>query len=222
MMKCNTCGVYIKGDAMVCPLCQHGLEEVRKEKSEPVYPEVTFDVHKYQVILRVFLFISIVLEGVLIWINVATYSGVWWALICGAAISYFWLTIKFCIQNNTNYAAKILVQTIAAMLFTVFVDRVVGYSGWSVNYALPSIVLVAYLAVLILMVVNFMNWQSFILYQIVLMIISVVLLILYLFRVITQPILTYVAALTTGIIFLATIVFGDKKAKNELKRRFHL
>lgn len=222
MKKCNQCGIFIKNDRMVCPLCQHGLETIEKEEYVPAYPSVSFDVHKYHIIIRIFLFISIVLEAALLIINYLTFTGIWWALICGGAIAYFWLTMKFSIQNNTNHATKILVQTIAAMGLTVFIDWTVGYQGWSVNYALPAIVMIAYVAILILMAVNFMNWPSYLLFQIELVILSLLLFVFNLLGFVTNPVLTYIAAASTSIILIGTIIFGDKKAKNEFKRRFHI
>lgn len=222
MKKCKQCNVYIKNDKLVCPLCQHGLEVIDQEAYEPAYPEISFNLYKFQTVVRICIFISIVLVGILMFVNYMTYSGVWWSAICGISIGYFWLTIKFSIQNNTNHATKILVQTIGAMGMMVFIDWIMGYQGWSVNFVLPSIILVAYLIILILMGVNFMNWQSYLLFQIELFVLSFLLVILDLAGLVTNPIMTYIAAAITGIVLIGTIIFGDRKAKNELKRRFHI
>jgi predicted neutral ceramidase superfamily lipid hydrolase len=104
----------------------------------------------------------------------------------------------------------------------LLIDIVNGYQGWSINYVIPAIILVAYLAIMILMIVNFMNWQSYILFQFTLVIFSMILMGLYLLHIITKPILSYVTVGITLVIFIGTIVFGDKKAKTELIRRFHI
>lgn len=222
MKRCNECNVEIIEDISVCPLCQHGLEQISLELKEAMYPRVEFNNQKFKLIIRIFIFISIILGAGLFTINLATYNGVWWSLICGGAIAYFWITVRYSIQNNTNSAAKILVQTISGMGLCLLIDVVIGYQGWSINYVIPSIILVAYLAIVILMIVNFMNWQSYILFQITLVIFSLILMILYFFRIITNPVLCYVTAAITLVIFIGTVVFGDKKAKTELIRRFHI
>ncbi|MFA9377632.1 MAG: DUF6320 domain-containing protein [Lachnotalea sp.] len=222
MKRCNNCNVEIIEEISVCPLCQHGLETISQEKKRAMYPNIEFDNHKFILIIRLFIFISIILSFGLVTINIATYSGVWWSLIAIGAIVYFWITVRYSIQNNTNYAAKILVQTIAGMGFSLLIDIVIGYQGWSINYVIPAIILIAYVAVVILMIVNFMNWQSYILFQITLVTFSIILMGLYLLHIITEPILSFVTVGITLVILVGTIVFGDKKAKTELIRRFHI
>jgi hypothetical protein len=222
MKRCNNCNIEIVEEISVCPLCQHGLETVSLEKKRGMYPRIEFDNHKFIILLRLFIFISILLGVGLIIINVAIYRGEWWSAICVGAIAYFWITVRYSIQNNTNYAAKILVQTIAGMGLGLLIDIVNGYQGWSINYVIPAVILVAYLAIVILMIVNFMNWQSYILFQITLVIFSIILMGLHLLNIITKPILSYVTLGITLVIFIGTIVFGDKKAKTELIRRFHI
>jgi hypothetical protein len=222
MKRCNKCNIELVEDISVCPLCQHGLETISQEKKREMYPKIEFDNQKFILLIRIFIFISIILALGLITINVATYSDGWWSFICVGAIVYFWITVRYSIQYNTNYAAKILVQTIAGMGLCLLIDIVNGYQGWSINYVIPAIILVAYLAIMILMIVNFMNWQSYILFQFTLVIFSMILMGLYLLHIITKPILSYVTVGITLVIFIGTIVFGDKKAKTELIRRFHI
>ncbi|WP_143452740.1 DUF6320 domain-containing protein [Konateibacter massiliensis] len=222
MKRCNECKVEIIEDTSVCPLCQHGLETISEEKQRKIYPAVEFDNQKFKLLIRIFVFISIILGAGLLTVNIVTYHGVWWSLICHGAIIYFWITVRYSIQNNTNYAAKILVQTIGGMALCFLIDMVVGYQGWSINYAIPTIILAAYLGIVMLMIVNFMSWQSYILFQITLVIFSMILLGLNFLNIITHPVLSYVTAGITLVIFIGTIVFGDKKAKTELIRRFHI
>jgi len=222
MKRCNKCNIELVEDISVCPLCQHGLETISQEKKRKMYPKIEFDNQKFILLIRIFIFISIILALGLITINIATYSDGWWSFICVGAIVYFWITVRYSIQYNTNYAAKILVQTIGGMGLCLLIDIVNGYQGWSINYVIPAIILVAYLAIMILMIVNFMNWQSYILFQFTLVIFSMILMGLYLLHIITKPILSYVTVGITLVIFIGTIVFGDKKAKTELIRRFHI
>ncbi len=224
MKKCNKCNVYIREDANVCPLCKHGLEDIEDLVEENVieYPNVVFSTKKFNILVRVFMLISIVLTGVLFLINKVTYSGTWWAVIVLGAIVYFWLILKYSILNNINFAMKILVPIMAAMLLVVMIDGVFGFSGWSVNYAVPSIAILGSTLIVILMVVNFMNWQSYILFQLAFVVFGVIFLILNYIGIITRPLMTYIAFGVAATIFLITIIFGDRKAKTELKRRFHI
>lgn len=222
MKRCNQCKVQVADYKMICPLCQTALETISEEKREPMYPEIKFDVHKYHIITRIFMFLSVVLGGVLIVLNYMTYDGIWWAFISTGIIIYAWLTLLFSIQHNTNPAAKILVQILAAQGLCLLADFVLGYRGWSVNFAIPVIILIANGAMLVLMIVNFMNWQSYILFQIEYVVFSLISVALYFMGVVTKPKFTFLAVGSSILILAGTMIFGDKKAKNELKRRFHL
>ncbi len=136
-------------------------------------------------------------------------------------IIYFGVTVTYSIMNNANLASKILVQTIGAGILVVVIDNVTGYIGWSVNYAVPAMILFANLAIVLLMIVNPMNWQSYFMYQIAITIFSFIPLILFWVKLIDRP---FLAILTSGIsilILIGTIVFGDRSVKNELIRRFN-
>lgn len=209
-------------NSRVCPLCQNALTSFDHEKVENTYPKIVFDTRIFQIIARAFIFFSVILAGVLMLINYLTFSGVFWSAISTASVGYAIVTLKYSIQNNMNIAAKIFIQTFGAMAMVLIIDFVFGYSGWSVNYAIPGLIMLADASILVLMLVNFMNWQSYLLFQIELIASSIILVILYFVGVVSRPILVFVAAGITLLLWLGTMIFGDRKAKNELKRRFHI
>lgn len=222
MKRCNQCKVMIADNETVCPLCQTVLEIMDETGREQMYPVIEFNAHKYSLLTRLILFMSVVLGMILIGINVLTYDGIWWSFISTGVMAYLWITILFSVARQNNPASKILVQTLAAMVLCLLADFVLGYRGWSVNYALPAIVLVANGATLLLQLVNFMNWQSYLLFQMEYVVFSMALGILYGVGVITRPLLAFTAIFMSILIFAGTMIFGDRKAKSEIKRRFHI
>lgn len=196
------------------------MDEV-EDKVDSMYPVIYFDINKFNTIKKIFVFILILVAAGLGFINYITYTGVVWSIIAVVGIIYFGITVTYSIMNNANLASKILVQTIGAGILLVVIDNVIGYRGWSVNYAIPGIIMFANLAIVLLMIVNPMNWQSYFMYQIAITIFSFIPLILFWVGLISQPLL---ASLTSGIsiiILVGTIVFGDRSVKNELIRRFY-
>ena len=157
-----------------------------------------------------------------LFITSINYHGFFWSGIVLAAILYAIITLVYSIQGNTNPAAKIMVQTLAAECLVVWIDYLTGYEGWSVNYAVPGILLVAECSMLVLQLVNFMNWQSYILFQIEYVILSAIPVGLYFFHIVTEPLMTFLALGGSVVIFAGTMIFGDRKAKDELIRRFHI
>jgi len=222
MKRCKKCNVNVLGETHTCPLCVGVLEQDEtEEKTTSMYPEIDFDINKFNKIKKIFLFILTIVAAALGFINYITYSGVIWSLIAVFGIIYFGITVTYSIMNNANLASKILVQTIGGGILLVVIDNVIGYIGWSVNYAIPGMIMFANLAIVLLMIVNPMNWQSYFMYQIAITIFSFIPLILFWIGLINRPILAILTSGISIIILIGTIVFGDRSVKNELIRRFY-
>lgn len=215
-------------DAVEKRLLEDGVEVSREEngvygeKKAEYYPDISFDPKKYHFMLRFLIMLSIIVGALLIEINLLTSHEIWWSLISSGAIVYFWVTMLFSIRHHTNPAAKILVQMLGAMALCVLADFSTGYRGWSVNYAVPGMILAADLATLALMLAHFRSWQSYLLFQIEYAVFSLIPLLLYFLGVVTRPLLALLAIGGSWILLLVTVLFGRKKAKTELKRRFHI
>ena len=104
----------------------------------------------------------------------------------------------------------------------IMIDRVLGYEGWSVNYAVPATILFADVAVVFLILVNRLNWQSYFMYQLAITIFSFIPLILWAVGLVTRPLMAFITVVLTVFILAMTIFLGDRGVKNELIRRFHL
>lgn len=223
MGKCNRCNVWIEDKTIICPLCNNVLEQQGKENKQTMYPDVRLRTKLFQVIGRIYIIIAILLESLLVIINTLTFSGHWWSVICGGVFVYLFIVLNFFVDNsNYGHVLKIAMQAICIVLITILIDFVIGYSGWSVDYVMPSVIILVNLAIIILMIVNNENWQSYISLQITMMLFGLIGIILYQFDLIQKPILMFIAFLSSVVIFLGTILIGDKKAWNELKRKFHI
>ena len=109
-----------------------------------------------------------------------------------------------------------------AILVLVAIDFLSGYKGWSVRYVFPAAIIAVDAVILVLMIVNRRNWQSYIMWQIFMILCSIVPMVLYLIGVIAVPYLALAALGTSVFLFLGTLLIGDRKARVELKRRFHI
>jgi hypothetical protein len=104
----------------------------------------------------------------------------------------------------------------------VAIDFFVGYDGWSVNYVLPSGILLIDVGILALMVINRKNWQSYLMLQIFMVICSGVAVVMNAFQIITEPIVSIIALNVSVILLLGTVIVGGRRSRVELKRRFHI
>lgn len=222
MKECKKCRVEVLDDTMVCPLCNSVLEVTGEEQESNGYPNVKAVARKLNFIVRLYSFLAIITEAILIIVNYLNFNGIWWSAISGISILYFYVTLKYSLQKNNGYKTVILIQIVGAVLLVIAVDNIVGYRGWSVNYVLPSAVLLLNGTIIMLMIFNMSNWQSYILMQILTVIVSFVCILLWRFEIITSPATTFAAMAVSLCLLLGTLIFGERKAKTELKRRFHV
>lgn len=203
-----------------CPLCHSVLEKT--VEVENMYPNVRTMTRRLALLSRIYLFVAILVEALLIYLNVLSDSEMFWSAIPGLAMLYGYLVLRYAILGKSGYKGKIIVLTLIAILMVVAIDFVVGYRGWSVNYALPSAILLVDAGILILMCINRRNWQSYMMWQIFMILCSVVPLVLYAVGIVTAPLLALLAFAFSAALFLGTLIIGDRRARTELRRRFHV
>ena len=225
MNKCKRCKIEIMDDSIVCPLCNGVLERTSDDTSEKsaMYPDVEPAIRKTRFLIKLAIFSSIVVETGLCIINYLTWNGLRWSLICGLGLGYICFTLIYTMYYNRGHRRKIMWQAVIMEILLVLADCIAGFQGWSVTFAVPSIVMLIDLAIFVLMLVNLKNFQSYLMMLVYNTIFSVIVLVIVLVtNVISFNLLNIIAAGFSGILLLGTLIFGDKKAINELNRRFRV
>lgn len=222
MKICKRCNVKINETIQICPLCRTVLTDIGGETAEHAFPIIKSDPHKYNIVKRIIIFLSVLVGVITAVTNYITYNGVVWSAISIGVIIYFWIIIPYYIKRNINLASKTLAQVMCLSALTVIMDYSIGYSGWSVNHVIPEIIILANISVLILVIINRMYWQTYVLNQIIIAFIGLIPGVLYLCGLIEIPLPTIFATGTSFTVLLGTIIFGDKSIKSELIRRFHI
>ena len=90
------------------------------------------------------------------------------------------------------------------------------------NYVLPSGILLIDAGIVLMMIINRKNWQSYMMLELFTVLCGGVMLILYLFEIVTSPMMSSLAFNVSVILFLGTVIIGGRRARVELKRRFHI
>ena len=221
MSKCKLCKVEILDKTDKCPLCNNVLEHVGGE-NEDLYPNARVQRRKYHFLENVFLFVSIVLWVVLFSIDYITDPTNLWSFTVGLVILYANVLLRLTILGKSSYMAKIIWTIIIGMAFLIEADFLTGNRGWGVNFAMPTAVLIWDIAIVILMLfINRRNWQSYIIDELTALVACGVMLVLMFMKVITFPYYAFGVQVITVLLFVGTLILGDRKAREELKRRFH-
>ena len=220
MSRCRQCKIEVLDETERCPLCGTVVEPT--VEVENMYPDIRVRSRKLVFISRLYLFLAVVTEIVLV--NLCMMSEVQSLvyIISGLILLFGYIVIRYAILGTSGYIAKSIVLTIIAVIMLVAIDFSVGYNGWSVNYVFPSGILLIDVGIVVSMLINHKNWQSYLMVQIFMVLCSVVAIILSLVQIITDSMLSVIALNVSVILLLGTVIIGGRRARVELKRRFHI
>lgn len=186
------------------------------------YPDVKGASRKYRLLENIILFLSIVGQIVMTTVDYMTDREINWSIIVLLVVIYANVTLRLAIVGRNGYIFKIVSTFVFTVLFLEGIDLLTGASGWALTFVFPSAILAMVLATIILMIVNIRNWQSYMMMQLFLVLMSVIAMILVAVKVIWFPYLAMGAMGASLFLFLGTLIIGDKRARTELKRRFHI
>lgn len=203
--------------------CLESNGAVDKKYDKGSYPSISYDRGKLKKLTNIFYLVLFTAAAITGLINLLTYEKIkiWWSLVAIGGIAYVAMTLRYSIMRRASLAGILVRESIGAQLLLVLIDYMTGFSGWSVNYAIPSLIMFDVIAVVFLILVNRMNWQSYFMYQIAITIFSFIPLILWAAGWITSPILSIITVILSVSVLIVTIILGDTSVKKELKRRFY-
>lgn len=231
MNKCQHCNIVVYDNIDACPMCHRVLDEMEEKDVLDItnrfgegapYPDVRKRTKSLHFVMRLILFLFIIAEIALIVVNYYVSPHIWWSGISGVAMCYTYLSMVYWIKHDAGYSRKIGSQLILTMLLLFGIDYFTGMIGWSLQWAIPGIILFGDAIVFFLMMLNRHHWYSYTVLLLVLAIGAGLIIGLYFIGKITNVILPTISVIVTGVYVLATIVFGDRELKRELKRRFHV
>lgn len=220
MSKCKNCNVEILDKTEYCPLCRSVLTQT--DQMENMYPDMRNILKRRMLFVRIYLFCVILLEMILFSINLKFSTQIWWSAIVGLVLIWIYMIFRYTILGNSDYRIKVLTVVVLGVMVTVGIDYIIGYRGWSVEYVLPSAILFVDVIILCCMIYNRRNWQSYIMWQIFMIICSIIPSGIYIRGMEKNPYFAFLPLAVSSVIFLGTMIIGDRRARIELKRRFHI
>lgn len=186
-----------------------------------IYPKKV-NASKGEIITRIMLAMSIIVAIVLTIINKITNPNIPWAALANSGIIYIWIITIYSIHRNINIAGHVVLQTIAVSILTVFIDFKIGFRGWSLSLAIPIILIIANLAMLILTIVSHKKYLRYAIYQLFILIFSILPAILIGERIVKEPIMGIIATGISILNLIITIILSAKDLKEAIKRKFHM
>ncbi|MCI5856142.1 MAG: DUF6320 domain-containing protein [Agathobacter sp.] len=221
MSRCNNCKIQITDETDKCPFCRCVLEK-DEGQTQDKYPEAWVVARRFHLLENIVLFLSILIEAVLVYINYVVTPFFAWSLIVGLVLLYANVVLRLAVIGKSGYMFKTICLVLMTVIILIAIDYLTGYNRWSLNYVMPAGILFMDIGILVLMIVNHRNWQSYMMAQLFTIVLSIIPIILLEIGEVTFSYLTIIAFAVSVFIFLGTLIIGDQRAKTELKRRFHI
>lgn len=220
MRRCKRCEILVIDDTNLCPLCNSVLDG--DEPGENRYPRLEGEFQRFVLFKKIIYFILIATATLSVLINYLTFHGVYWSVIVLGAIVYCFYTVSWTVTNRTNLGAKVIFQAAGILILTWIIDMVTGYTGWSIRYAIPAMLLLADTVLVAMMIFNSTRWQGYFMCQMAVTVFSVVPVVFAALGLVDNMNLAIITCAVMWLILAATVIFGGRKVNQELKRRFHI
>lgn len=186
-----------------------------------IYPK-KIKAKKTDIILKLLICISVAIAILLLVINRYLTPSIPWAALTNAGIIYIWITVIYSIKRNTNIAGYVLIQAFAISILTAYIDYKLGWRAWSINIALPIIIMIANVTMFVLTIVSHKKYIKYAIYQLIIVIISMLPVILISENMIENKILSVVASSICFINFVLCLSLCSKDIKEAIIRKFHV
>ena len=222
--KCMHCGITVLDrDSDICPLCKGSLTDQKVDGIVRYngYPDIVAKRRKTIFFLRLLLSICTGVSIVSAAINIIN-AGFPWAVIVAASLFYIFIEFYIFFNPDIGMIGRITVTILLAALFVVVIDATCGFRKWSLNYCLPSALIVFNVFIIVLMFVNRRKWQSYMILMVLPILLGILPLVFIRYGLVTDPVLSETAFISTSVLFIIALIMGGANARIELKRRFHV
>ena len=186
-----------------------------------IYPQ-KLNSKKSNMIVKIAIMVSLLVAGILLLINTIATPKIHWAGLCNAGILYIWVTVLYSINKNINIGGHVLIQTVAISLLTMYIDYKTGFKAWSIDLAIPIILIIANLTMLILTIISHRKYIKYVIYQLILFALSMLPFLFVYENLVQNKTLSYVASGISIINFGLCLILYKKDIKEELIRKFHI
>ena len=136
-----------------------------------IYPK-KISSKKLDVFLNITTISLIVISVILLIINLLTSPNIYWSHLCIIGFIYAFFTIKYSIVNTTNISNHVVIQTILLSALICFVDYRIGYRGWSINIAIPILLIISNITMFIITLASYKHYGKYAISQLIIVLIS--------------------------------------------------
>lgn len=219
MKTCPECQVTVKGNWKRCPLCGKTLNTGKTStvKLDP-YPRVPLKYNRrraYQ-LLRI---LSVVFVLFLFIVELFLPSDRTRIEFVVLAVTSMWVTLAILIRKRRNISKGIVYLILFLSVFSLYFDRLNGWTGWSLTYAVPIICSACLIALGISVQVVRLNVGDYVLYLQLAALLGSIPLFFLVFNWTSVSWPSWMSITLSAVMFLSVFVVHRQTLISELKKR---
>lgn len=165
--ECSACGVIVRGDKLRCPLCgnafRHADELLELDHPIDVFPYIEAE-YKSHLAIRILVFISIVTVLVSFAMSRIFVREINYPLLILLGIGSMWIIVSNVLRKRRSIAKTIAWQVTILSLLALLWDWVIAWTGWSIDYAIPTICVAATAAMFVIAQVRHLDARDYVVY----------------------------------------------------------
>ena len=217
MAKCTKCNIELNTISDVCPLCNSEI----KNKDNSIYPVIKNNLNKSS-LMKIIFFINCLICVSILLINYFCTPGVKWSIFVVIQLIVTYWVFRKVLRGRNKILRMLFMLNFIICAVSLFWDYYVGFSGWSINYVLPSLCISYGIFMLILRFVKYFAFKensSFIYLNVC---IEFVPLILVFYDKITFPLLAIISAVMGVLNLLVLMIFDGSNFKEDIRKKLHM
>lgn len=219
MKQCKKCGVSIRGNESICPLCQSELSGTDEDE---VYPFVPTIYRQYELFFKLLIFSSVAAGVICVAVNLILPGSGYWSVFAVLGIICFWISLLYALHRKDNVPGNITAQVFLLSVLSIGWDLLTGWQGWSLNFVIPISCSVAMLSLAIIVTVTKVPAEDYIVNLVVDIVFGIVPLIFYLTGLVDNVIPSIVCISLSILSLSALILFEGKSVVQEIVKNFRL
>lgn len=192
-----------------------------KEEKQMLYP-ILQDITKSRILIPVLLFSTTMICLVCFLLNYLFTPQFAWSILVVVGMIYVWVVSLYSIKKNKNIAAHVMFQTFAVTIILLILDGLLGFSRWSIIFAIPITTAAANLTVFVLLLITKQKYVKYMIYQFILFFFTSLQLLFLIKGDITNLVFILISVAISMMSLLSTILLLGKEVKEELEKRFNL
>ncbi len=220
MRYCEYCKVHIRDGRKYCPLCQNTLSGTGS-KEEEIFPRVPLT-YQYNLMIRAMVFLSICIVVASFAINAMFPVNVNRPMFIIAGILCIWVSLAMVIRKRHNIPKSIIWQVAVISVLAVIWDWRTGWRGWSLDYVIPIVCVVAMIVMYVTAKIMRLGVQDFIIYIVLDSIFGIIPVLFILFNLLQVRYPSIISISVSILSLAAVILFEGENIKEELNKRMHL